>query len=88
MALAEAASQLPEVFSELEAMLPSYDSFLKAAKNELTETDPETTTTRILKACQTPTPLANILERFPGKEAEAAKATVDLLKSEQVKTLN
>lgn len=86
--LQEAAVELPEIFLELESLIPSIDSFIKHSEDAIDEAAEGSQTAEVLKLTHAPTTLANIFDHFAAVAADAARTLVELLKVGHIKTLD
>ena len=86
--LQEAAVELPEIFLELESLIPSIDSFIKHSEDAIDEAAEGSQAAEVLKLTHAPTTLANTFDHFAAVAADAARTLVELLKVGHIKTLD
>lgn len=86
--LQKAAVELPEIFLELESLIPSIDSFVKHSEGAIDEAEEGSQAAEVLKLTHAPTTLANIFDHFAAVAADAARTLVELIKVGHIKTLN
>ncbi len=85
--LRQAATDLPEIFAELESLAPSIDTYLKRADADAIEDGADKQTAEILHLAATPTTIANIFDHFAGNADDAAKILVQLIKDGRIKLI-